>query len=131
MSYQYAKDGGIQAKEPGEDDPYALLLAKLSGISTSKPRKGHAFDLWVANNEDTFITAMQEVIAETKPTRFQLSGLRTKIKKIEFQKLSESTQKEWSDKVQQKYGAAIEEWKGRSERGASTTPEDRQRYVDP
>lgn len=129
MAYQHSKDRTLTTKDSGEDDPYLFLLSKLSGVTCSKPRKPHAFDLWATENQDVFTSAMQGAVAEQQPTRFQLAGLRTKIKKAEFEKLSDEVKVEWQTKAKEKQEEAMREWKSRKESGPSTTPEDRQRYV--
>jgi hypothetical protein len=129
MAYHCSKDRALPDKGSGEDDPFAILLAKLSGSSPSKPRKPHAFDLWAVENQEVFATAMTAAIQERNPTRFQLAGLRTSVKKAEFDKLPENEKEEWREKVKQVNDESIQDWKNRLITGPSTKPEDLQRQV--
>jgi hypothetical protein len=103
MAYQYSKDCPLSAKESGEEDPYASLLAKLSGVPLSKPCKPHAFDLWASENSNFFNKALDTAKEKQKPTRFQLVGLQTQVKKAEFAKLSEGEQAKWRAVVEKKH----------------------------
>jgi hypothetical protein len=126
MAYQHSKDRLLSAKESGKESPYAVLLAKLTGVSLSKPRKPHAFDLWAAENSDILGTALDAAKATQQPTRFQLAGLRTQVKKAEFSKLSEEVRATWRKAVEEKHEEALRVWKTRMQGVPSTAPEDRQ-----
>jgi hypothetical protein len=109
MSYQYSKDCTLSARESGEENPYAILLTKLSGTTTTKPRKPHTFDLWAAKNQDVFTPALQAAVAAQQPMHFQLAGLHTKIKKAKFDKLPEDSRTEWQEKVKEKSSKVMQE----------------------
>ena len=109
MAYQYLKDYPLSAKESGKEDPYALLLAKLSGVPLSKPCKPHAFDLWASENSNFFNKALDTAKEKQKPMRFQLAGLRTQVKKVEFAKLSEGEQAKWWAAVEKKHEQALQD----------------------
>jgi hypothetical protein len=130
MAYQYSKDRTLPAREFSEENPYAVLLANLSGTTITKPRKPHSFDLWAADHQDVFMPALQAAIAEQQPTRFQLAGLRTRIKKAEFDKLPQEAKAEWHAKANEKHSKAMEVWKTSMNSGPSTAPEDHQQYVN-
>jgi hypothetical protein len=125
MAYQYSKDRPLSAKETGEEDPYAVLLAKLTGVSLAKPQKPHAFDLWAAENPNNFNPALDAAKAKQKPTRFQLAGLCTQVKKAEFAKLPEGVIAMWRVAAEKKkHEEALEEWKRRMTSEPSTASED-------
>ena len=126
MAYQHSKDRPLSAKESGEEDPYAVLLAKLTGVSVGKPRKPHAFDLWAAENPNILSSALDAAKTKKKPTRFQLASLRTQVKKTEFAKLSEEVIATWRAAAEKKHKEALEEWKGRMNSEPSTASDDRQ-----
>lgn len=130
MAYQHSKDRTQTGKELGEENPFAVLLAKLNGTSLSRPRKPNAFDLWATENQDVFTPVLHAAVTQEQPNRYQLAGLQSKVKKAEFDKLSPEIKAEWQARVEERHRKELVEWKARWTSEPSTAPEDRQRYVN-
>jgi hypothetical protein len=126
MAYQYSKDRDLPATESGKENPYALLLAQLTGASSSKQKQKSMYELWASENRDVVDPGVKKVIEEKKPNKNQLAGVRSATKKALFEEQPQEVQSKWRERVQAEHKEVLKEWKKRLHGPPSTTPEDRQ-----
>ncbi|KJA13205.1 hypothetical protein HYPSUDRAFT_151852, partial [Hypholoma sublateritium FD-334 SS-4] len=105
---------GLVAKkfEMGSSDRMAILAAKLTGNTATKPRLRTAYNLWGPQN-----------------CCFQ-AALRSAIYKEMFEELPPNEQREWAEKAEDEHHEALKKIAEPLDTGPSTTPQDRQRIIE-
>lgn len=125
LAYQHMKDQDLDPKDSGALDPYRLLLHKLTGVSSQRPRLKSAVNVWRK-------TARAEIDATVKEKgnvpRAQMAKLRDQTAREMFAKFSEEERAQWAEQAKEDHEEAMKGWKRETEGDPSTTPEDRQRY---
>ena len=118
------KDHDLDPKESGAQDPYRVLLHKLTGVSSQRPRLKSAVNVWRK-------TARVEIEANTKEKggipRAQQAALRDKIAREMFAVLRKEEKDGWAEQAKEEHEEALKTWKCETEGSLSTAPEDRQR----
>jgi len=124
LAYQHMKDRDIDPKESGAIDPYRLLLHKLTGTSSQRPRLKTPVNVWRKTARLEIEAMVQERGALP---RAQLAKQRDQIARELFANLSEEERKQWADQAKEEHEEALNTWKQETEGDLPTTPEDRQR----
>ncbi len=117
----------LSAKESGKENPYTVMLHRLTGLSISKPRKSQAFSLWAKANSHKVLEAWNEEL-KTKPVACgeraaKLNAFKSKL----FKKESKEVQQEWAVMADEEHKEAIKEYNERIEAPMSKDPADMQR----
>jgi hypothetical protein len=127
LAYQYMKDQDIDPMESGAQNPYRILLHKLTGTTIQKPRKIWVVNVW-RRTQRKEIDREAKIIAEKEKTpRSKLAAVRDKVARELFERLSKEEQQQWVEQANEEHDAAVAKWKEETEGRPSTTPADRQR----
>lgn len=121
------KDHDLDPLESGENNPYRVLIHKLTGVSHQKPRLRSATNTW-GKTQKEFIDA------EIKKTgaivgRNHLVAARDKMARSLFLKLPKAEQEVWEKQAKEDHQEQVEKWKNDLASPPSTQPADRQRYL--
>jgi hypothetical protein len=111
----------------GPNDPYAILLSKLTGTSLKKPHKPIAYNLWARENQKVVDLGFQA--ARVHLLKKESLGVHTKLTKNLFKELLKAEQKEWGKKAVGHHKIALEQWELKLCSPLSVNPIDRQQYV--
>ena len=123
MAYQHMKNQDLDPKESGAHNPYRILLTKLTGASSQRPRLKSAVNVWrktVRREIDAIVKAKQLPHAQRAKHRDQTA-------REMFAKLTVEERAQWTEQAKEEHEEALEVWKGETSGEVSTTPEDRQR----
>jgi len=113
--------------ESGAQNPYRILLHKLTGTTIQKPRKIYVVNVW-RRTQRVEIECQAKIIAEKENTpRSKLAALRDRIARELFEKLPQAEKEQWVDQANEEHELAVTKWKEETEGKPSTTPADRQR----
>ncbi|KDR65475.1 hypothetical protein GALMADRAFT_81806 [Galerina marginata CBS 339.88] len=100
FAYRHEKShGSSDAINP--ENPITILMARLTGHSTTKPRKPIAYNSWAKENKAAL-----------------------------FNKLPEKERRKWEKDAEKAHKVLLEGWEQALRRPASTDPEARQRCID-
>ncbi|KAJ3503437.1 hypothetical protein NLJ89_g8434 [Agrocybe chaxingu] len=129
LAYQYMKDHDIDPKDTGADNPYRVLLHKLTGKGLKRPRQKSKHAAWRRMHtsevdEETRRRAEQQGVSMTK-----LAGIRERVAKEMFAALDPSERDEWIQNVKEEHEEAVKKWEADANGPLSTAPEDRQRCI--
>jgi len=126
MAYNLAKDSDLDPKESGAENPYRILLLRLTGSGCStKPRLRTAVNTWRK-------TQRLEIEAEVlrlygKIARSKLASIREKVAKKMFSKLSEVERSGWEEQAVEEHAERVAKWTELMEGDISADNADRQR----
>ena len=124
LAYQHMKDQDLDPKESGANDPYRILLNKLTGASSRCPRFKSTVNVWRK-------TAQAEIDAIVKQKgdvpRAQMAKYCDQVVREMFSKLSVEEREQWAEQAKEEHEEALRTWKHETEGELSTVPEDRQR----
>lgn len=121
------KDQDIDPKESGAQNPYRILLHKLTGTTIQKPRLKSAANVWRKTQRQEIDAAVKEITQRNNTPRNALAATRDKVARDMFSKLSQEEQAQWILQAKEEHDEALARWKQDNEAVCSTTPEDRQR----
>lgn len=113
----------------GSSDPMAVLTAKLTGSTATRPRLRTAYNLWGPSNRCFVDPVFQERVRDGSVPARQQAALRSAIYKEMFEELPENEQREWAEKAEREHREALEKVSGPLKAGPSTAPQDRQRFA--
>ncbi|KAJ3502939.1 hypothetical protein NLJ89_g8658 [Agrocybe chaxingu] len=129
LAYQYMKDHEINPKDTGADNPYRVLLHKLTGKGLTKPRQKSGPNTWRK-------THTMEIELETRRRAMQqgvnvkrLAGIREGVAKEMFAALDPFERDEWLERTKEEHDEAIKKWESDVNGPLSTAPEDRQQCI--
>lgn len=117
----------MDPRESGAQNPYRLLLHKLTGTSSQKPRLKSPVNVWRKTQRREIDSEVQDITARTPVARNRLAALRDKVAREMFEKLPEVEKTQWVEQAKEEHEAALAQWKKGSEGSYSDTPADRQR----
>ena len=130
LHYEYTKAQGQKRKfEMGSSDPIAILTAKITGNSITRPRMRTPYNIWGPNNRCFVDPLFQERVREQNIPPKQHAALRSAIYKELFEELPTDEQQEWVERANREHREAIAKVDGPIKAGPSTAPQDRQRLV--
>ena len=109
----------------------AILMTKLTGGSIQKPRQKTAYNLWGPAHRCFVDPVFQERVKEGNIPAKQHAALRSSIYKELFEELSEDERLEWTQRAEAEHQEALAKVDIALKAGASSAPEDRQRYSLP
>ncbi|KAJ3485365.1 hypothetical protein NLJ89_g11904 [Agrocybe chaxingu] len=129
LAYQYMKDHALDPKDTGAQNPYQVLLHKLTGKGLKRPRVKSGPNAWRRTHtaeieEETRRRAQQQGVSAKK-----LAGVREGVAKEMFALLDASEREEWLARSKEEHEDAVKKWEAETEGPLSTAPEDRQRQV--
>lgn len=107
----------------------AVLNAKLTGSTVTRPRLRTPYNLWGPSNRCFVDPVFQERVRDGSVPARRQAALRSAIYKEMFEELPENEQREWAEKAEREHKDALEKVSGPLKAGPSTTPQDRQRFV--
>ena len=107
----------------------AILVAKLTGVTVTRPRLRTAYNLWGPQNRCFVDPIFQERVRNGNVPARQQAALRSAIYKEMFEDLPAEEQQEWAEKAEVEHRKALKKVAGPLEADPSTAPRDRQRFV--
>jgi len=113
--------------ESGAQNPYRLLLHKLTGTSSQKPRLKSSTNVWQKTQRREIDSEVQKILARTPVPRSGLAALRDRVAREMFENLPEAEKAQWVEQAKEEHEAALAQWKKDNEGSYSHTPADRQR----
>jgi hypothetical protein len=118
------KEQDLDPKDSGAQDPYRILLHKLTGVTYQRPRLKSTVNVWrkTARVEIEAILKQKEDVS-----RAQMAKVRDQIARDMFAELSVEEKGEWVERAKEEHEEALKTWKLETEGPPSTAPEDRQR----
>lgn len=125
------KDQDIDPKDSGAQNPYRMLLHKLTGTSTQKPRLKSATNVWRKTQRREIDAEVKEMAKNGDLPRSSLAAKRDKVARDMFERLPAEERAGWAEQAKEEHEAALATWKEENEGKCSTTPEDRQRCDGP
>ncbi|PBK59165.1 hypothetical protein ARMSODRAFT_1027662 [Armillaria solidipes] len=115
LRYQYAKRNDMSAKDMGADNPWTVLLHRLTGVGLSKPRKPQAFALWYKANA-TEVEAAWKAHMEVMKTKGspiapgqRAAGFQSFKSKM-YRDLPAAEKKSWEGLAAEEHEVAIKEY---------------------
>ena len=121
------KDQDIDPKDSGANNPYRILLHKLTGSSIQKPRLKTAVNVWRKTQREAIDGEVKEIAKRGAIARSSLAATRDKVARDMFERLPAEERAGWVEQAKEEHDAAMARWKEENEGKCSTTPEDRQR----
>ena len=117
------KSQDMDPNESGANNPYRVLMQKLTGASIQRPRLRSPTNVWRKTQRAT----IDEVVKRHDVPRAQQAKLRDKVAHEMFDKLPKEEQDQWAEQAKEEHEAAVEAWKKETQGAPSTEPADRQR----
>ncbi|KDR83153.1 hypothetical protein GALMADRAFT_134648 [Galerina marginata CBS 339.88] len=131
MAYQYMKDHDINDMDSGLDNPYRMILHKITGVPVQRPRQRSAVNTWRKTQREAI---EHEVKLQTKKVggvhRDKLAAFRDKIAKTMFCKLTKEEQTQWEEQAKEEQKERLVQWKRAQESPPSTEPAARQKCFE-
>lgn len=118
----------MDPRESGAQNPYRLLLHKLTGTSSQKPRLKSPVNVWRKTQRREIDSEVQDITARNPVARNRLAALRDKVARDMFEKLPEAEKAQWVEQAKEEHEAALAQWKKDNDGSYSHAPADRQRY---
>ena len=115
-------------KESGAQNPYRLLLHKLTGTSTPKPHLRSAANVWRKMQRKEIDAEVKKIAESRTIPQSALTAARDKVARDMFAKLPEEEQAQWAEQAKEEHDVALATWKEDNQGSCSTSPADRQRY---
>ena len=82
------KDQDIDPKESGTQNPYRILLHKLTGTTIQKPRLKSAVNVWCKTQRQEIDAAVKEITQRNNTPRNALAATHDRVARDMFSKLS-------------------------------------------
>jgi hypothetical protein len=120
------KDQDMDPKEPGAQNPYRVLLHKLTGVGIQRPRLKSAVNTWRKDQRDDIEREVRCIVLIDGTPRSQLAKLRDSVARGIFEALPVEQQKQWAEQAKDEHEAALEIWKETTTGELSKEPADRQ-----
>jgi len=121
------KDQDIDPKESGAENPYRILLHKLTGTSIKKPRLKSATNVWRKSQRKEIDMQVKEITRVGSTPRTALAAIRDKVACDMFEKLPQEEKTHWIEVAKEEHDEALTGWKDDFEGSCSILPQDRQR----
>lgn len=121
------KDHDIDPHESGAHNPYRILLHKLTGTSTQKPRQKAPVNVWRKLQRKEIDFEAKKIIEKDNILPSKHAAVRDKVARGMYDLLSPEEKAQWAEQAKEEHEAAMAKWKDDIEGSPSTTPEDRQR----
>lgn len=105
----------------------AILMAKLTGASITKPRQPIPYNVWGAANAEIIDQALDARCQILQLSKKKAVNIRSNITRSLFMGLPEAVRSEWEAKAKAEHAKVLADWADVIEHRASTNSEDRQR----
>lgn len=105
----------------------SILAAKLSGVSTTKPRKKTPANLWGPQNRALVDPVFNDRVEKGNVPSSQHLKLRSAIYKEMFDALPQAEQNEWQERADKEHDTQLKAQRDAMSAPPSTAPADRQR----
>jgi hypothetical protein len=123
------KDHDIDPRESGAHNPYRILLHKLTGTSTPKPRQKAPVNVWRKLERKEIDFEAKKIIEKDNFPPSKHAAVRDKVAREMYDLLSPEEKAQWVEQAKEEHQAAMAKWKDDMEGRPSTAPEDHQRRV--
>ena len=124
------KDHDLDPKDSGLSNPYRVLLHRLTGTSSQRPRMRSALNTWRRTQAPVIEAEVRRlVLLEGVISRPEVFTLRERVAKKLFSLLGEDERKEWGVHAKEEHDVAIKTWKNETQADPSEEPAARQKYV--
>lgn len=123
------KDHDIDPRESGAQNPYRILLHKLTGTSIKKPRLKSATNVWRKSQRQEIDVQVKKITQAGDTPRTALAAIRDKVARELFDKLPQEDKTHWIGVAKEEHEEALTRWKEDCEGNCSTSPKDRQKCV--
>jgi hypothetical protein len=124
------KDHDLDPKDSGLSNPYRVLLHRLTGTSSQRPRMRSALNTWRRTQAPVIEAEVRRlVLLEGVISRPEVFTLRERVAKKLFSLLGEDERKEWGVHAKEEHDVAIETWKNETQADPSEEPAAHQKYV--
>lgn len=120
----------VSKTSPSANNPYASLLAQLTGEDTHRPKQKQVEQFWSKTEFESQVRPVFEerwALAGKSPK--ERTAFRAQVTRDVYRALPKSERDEWDVKCKEAHADEIKKWEGRFSGPPSTAPEDRQRYV--
>ncbi len=107
----------------------AILVAKLTGATVTRPRLRTAYNLWGPQNRCFVDPVFQERVRNGNVPARQHAALRSAIYKEMFEELPANEKQEWVEQAEAEHRNALEKVADPFKADPSSAPRDRQRFV--
>ena len=124
------KDHDLDPKDSGLSNPYRVLLHRLTGTSSQRPRMRSALNTWCRTQVPVIEAEVRHlVLLEGVISRPEVFTLHERVAKKLFSLLGEDERKEWGVHAKEEHDVAIETWKNETQADPSEEPAACQKYV--
>lgn len=129
MHYMHSTehDAKLSTKSGTGSAIVSALTAKILGVDAKLPRLKTAYNVWGPQHREIVDPVFSKRVEDDSVPSNQHIALRSAIYKELFEKLPEDEQEMWAKAAIREHEKAVKGIKKNLERGASTTPQDRQR----
>jgi hypothetical protein len=121
------KDQDLDPKESGAQNPYRILLHKLTGTSIQKPRLKSAANVWRKTQRKEIDVEVKKIAKQSNIPRSSMAATRDKVARDMFERLPAEDRAQWVEQAKEEHDTALAKWKEECEGKCSTASEDRQR----
>jgi len=116
----------MDPKESRVQNPYCMLLHKLTGVGIQRPRLKSAVNTWRKSQRDDIEREVRRIVLRDGTPRSQLAKLRDSIAHKMFEGLPEEERTQWAEQAKEEHEAALEAWKEATTGEPSKEPTERQ-----
>ncbi|KAG6835662.1 hypothetical protein H0H93_015970 [Arthromyces matolae] len=127
LTYRLTK---LVSKDGTVSDPYAPIKRKFFGVSTQKPRKRTAHNIWRRSNAEKVEAEVQRKTKGVKIAKHQVLTVYDEVALALFKKLSTEDQEQFKGLAEEEHEEDVKKWKEASKLKVSTEPVDRQRAIE-
>ena len=114
------KDQDIDPRESGAHNPYRILLHKLTGTSTQKPRQKAPVNVWRKLERKAIDSEAKKIIEIDKTPLSKYAAVRDKVAQEMYNLLSPEEKARWVEQVKEEHEEAMAKWKDDFEGSPST-----------
>ncbi|KAJ3492554.1 hypothetical protein NLJ89_g11211 [Agrocybe chaxingu] len=130
LAYQYMRDHDIDPKDTGAENPYRVLLQKLTGKGLNRPRLKNGQSAWRKTMTAEIDQATRQRAREKGANmKTGLAPIREQVAKEMFQALDASEREEWVQTAKEDHEELVKKWETDVKGPLSTAAEDRQRCI--
>ncbi|KAJ3505719.1 hypothetical protein NLJ89_g7270 [Agrocybe chaxingu] len=129
FAYQYMKDHDIDPNDSGLNNPYRILLHKLTGTGVKRPQLKTPANIWRRTHWTELEEALKQRVIAVPIAPKQIPALREKVAKDLFSALSEEEKSQWVQQAKEEHDATVKKWERDLKSPPSTAPADRQKCI--
>ena len=129
LAYQYMKDQDIDLRDSGADNPYRILLHKLTGNTIQKLRRQPPVNVWRKTQHKEIDIEVKKIMDKDGIPHSKHAAVRDKMAWDMYEMLSEEEKVQWIEQATEEYETAMMRWWNDVEGDPSTASEDCQKWV--